>query len=373
MLKKEVFNIEDSNVAGLGSDIDKKCREAAAATEKAWANAGKKPGMQIWRIEKFKVKASKTPPGTFYKDDSYICLNTYQVPDSEKLAWDIHFWLGETTSQDEAGTAAYKTVELDDFLGGEPVQHREVCGHESSMFLSYFADCGGIRLLEGGVESGFNHVKPEEYRPRLLHLKGRKNIRITEVPIEFSSMNSGDVFILDNGFDIYQWQGKKAGKNEKARAGQLCRAIDDERKGKPEVHVITQGDSDEKEFFEKFFPDGAGYEGKISDETGDDEDWEKQSEKRLFQLSNASGKMECKMVAEGRVQKSLLDSNDVFIFDMGNEVFVWVGKGANKEERAASMQSAQNYLKDFKRPSFLPLTKILEGGANETFNSSFDK
>jgi gelsolin len=68
--------------------------------------------------------------GTFYAGDSYIVLHvrgllladkvahvsqTYTVrSDSEELAHDLHFWLGRNTSTDEAGTAAYKTVELDD-------------------------------------------------------------------------------------------------------------------------------------------------------------------------------------------------------------------------------------------------------------------
>lgn len=58
----------------------------------------------------------------------------------------FHF-LGDESSQDERGAAAIFTVQMDDYLQGKAVQHREVQGHESSTFLGYFKS--GIKYKVG--------------------------------------------------------------------------------------------------------------------------------------------------------------------------------------------------------------------------------
>lgn len=81
--------------------------------------------------------------------------------------------------QDEAGTAAIKTVELDASLGGRAVQYREIQGHESDKFLSYFKPC--IIPLEGGVASGFKKPEEEEFETRLYVCKGKRVVRLRQV------------------------------------------------------------------------------------------------------------------------------------------------------------------------------------------------
>lgn len=373
MLKQKEYNVADSNIANLGSDLDKKIRQAAAQTEDAWKGAGKKLGLEIWRIEKFHVKTwPKEQYGQFYSGDSYILLHTYKKkPESDALAWDVHFWLGKFTTQDEAGTAAYKTVELDDLLGGAPVQHREVQGHESELFMGYFKN--QIRIMDGGVDSGFKHVEPEKYQPRLLHLKGRKRVRVTQVDLTVKSMNSGDVFILDMGLKVFQFNGRKSGPQEKMKGAQTSRAIADERKGLPHVFVIEEGDkgSDAGEMWKTL---GGEAPIKTAEEAGSDDDAEAEANKirKLFRLSDATGKMTFAEVSNGTsIKRAHLDSNDVFIFDTGAEVFAWIGKKSSAEEKKKALGFAQDYLTKYNRPIWLPICRVLEGAENAAFENGF--
>lgn len=368
MLKQEKIDIADTNLANFGSQLEKDVKLNAALSDPEWKaihDRTPKVGFDVWRIEKFTVKKwPKEKFGQFHRGDSYILLRTYKVED--KFAYDIHFWLGKETTQDEAGTAAIKTVELDDSLGQVPVQHREVDGHESPQFLSYFKDRGGIRILAGGVESGFNRVKPTEYKPRLLHIKGKRRVRVMEVPMSCSSLNSGDVFVLDAGLKLYQWQGAKCSGQERVKAGSLMQALDDERGGKPVKFHISEDDKDEDDEVKEFWQ-LIGGRGEIAPADDMDDSWEEGHQPELHRVSDASGQLKVTQEGKGIIPKSKLDTNDVFILDVGNEIFVWVGLKASAQERKMAMGTAQKYLQDKNLPNWLPITRILEGGENEVF------
>jgi len=83
-------------------------------------------------------------------------------------------------------------------------------------------------------------------------------------------------------------------------------------------------------------------------------------------------KLTISAVASGKIPRDLLDSNDVFIFDTGFEVFAWVGKGASRAEKKTALQFAQDYLIAYKKPLQTPISRILEGGENEVFEACFD-
>ena len=336
---------------------------------KEFDGAGKKLGLEVWRIEKLvPVAVPKKMHGQFYDGDSYIILKTHQPSGNRgpgaPLVWDIFFWLGENSSKDEQGVAAYKTVELDEALGGSPTQHREVQGHESDQFMQSFKK---VEYLKGGVASGFKHVERDKFEPRLLHVKGARSVRVSTVPLAAASLNSGDVFVLDLGMRLVQWNGKEANRKEKAKALDVCHGIrDDERGGKASIDACDEG-SEPDEFWK-----GLGGKGKVAAAVADATN-EKSSKgvAKLYRVSDASGSMSTTEIASGSLKRELLDTKDVFLLDTITEIFVWVGKGASQAERKKGMAVGEEYCTQAARPKGTRVTKVVEGTETTAFKSNF--
>uniref|UniRef100_A0A3P8TSY3 Villin like n=1 Tax=Amphiprion percula TaxID=161767 RepID=A0A3P8TSY3_AMPPE len=179
----------------------------------AFRNVSRKPGLQIWTINNMQMAPVPAQGfGNFFEGDCYIIKQNRGSGQSI----DIHYWIGKTSSQDEQGSAAIYVTQLDEFLGGSPVQHREVQGCESPRFRSYFKN--GLIYKKGGVASGFHHVDTNVYNVlRLLHVKGRKHVTATEVEVSWNSFNNGDIFLLDVGKAIVQWNGPQSNRREKLK------------------------------------------------------------------------------------------------------------------------------------------------------------
>lgn len=293
---------------------------------------------------------------------------------SKKLSWDVHFWLGLETTQDEAGAAAIMTVQLDDQLGGAPVQYREVQEHESQHFLNYFKP--GIRYMPGGVASGFKQTQTNAGgEKRLFQVKGKKNIRVRQVDLSISSMNKGDCFILDAGNDIYVYVGKTSKRTEKMKATSAANQIrDQDHNGRARVHIVDEfsSENDLEQFFQIL---GSGAPNQVPDESTseDDESFERKDESltTLYTVSDASGNLQVTPIAQKPLKQEMLNTNDCFVLDTGSGIYVWVGKKATADEKKQAMSRAQGFLQTKKYPVWTKVTRIVEGAESAPFKQYF--
>ncbi|XP_052333241.1 scinderin like b [Oncorhynchus keta] len=334
-------------------------------SHKEFVAAGKETGLQVWRIENMDLRpVPKALHGNFFTGDAYILLYTTAAPSHY-----IHMWMGDECSQDESGAAAIFATQLDDFLGGGPVQFREVQNNESITFMGYFKS--GIKYKQGGVASGFQHVVTNDMSvKRLLHIKGRRAIRATEVALSWASFNQGDCFIVDLGKDIYQWCGSECNRFERLKASQVAIDIrDNERNGRAKLHMVEDGAEPQA------LTEALGPKPSIPPGTPDDEKVDTSNRKKgaLYMISDASGSMTSSSVASSSpFKQAMLTAEECYILDNGvdKNVFVWKGPKANTSERKAAMAAAQKFIKE-KGYSDKTQIQVLPAGGETTLFKQF--
>lgn len=312
--------------------------------------------------------------GNFFEGDCYLLLCSKKSGSS--LTYSVHYWIGAEASQDEQGAAAVYAVQLDDFLGSSPIQYREVQHHESNTFCGYFKQ--GIIYKQGGVDSGMKHVVTNSSDvQRLLHVKGQRKVSAKEVEMSWSSFNLGDVFLLDIGKTIIQWNGPGSNTQERLKAMLLAKDIRDrERGGRAEICVID-GDAEDKSptLMEQLsgvigarpasLPEGA------SDQKADQE---QMSQVTLYHVSDADGEMKVAEVASKPLVQDLLNHEDCYIVDQGGVcLFVWKGKKANKAEKQAAMSRAVEFIKQKGYPHSTNVEVVHDGAESALFKQLFQR
>ncbi|KAI4363989.1 hypothetical protein MLD38_020136 [Melastoma candidum] len=338
----------------------------AKVSDPAFQGAGQRPGMEIWRIENFNpVSLPKAEHGKFYMGDCYIVLQTTSSKGGQYLH-DIHFWIGKDCSQDEAGTAAIKTVELDAALGGRAVQYREIQGHESDKFLSYFKPC--IVPLEGGVASGFKKPEEQEFETRLYVCRGKRSVRLKQVPFTRASLNHDDVFILDSENKIFQFNGANSNIQERAKALEVVQFLKDTyHEGVCDVAIVEDGKLDTESDSGEFWVLLGGFAPIGKKVSSDDDIVPEAIPAKLYSIADGEVKP-----MEGDLSKGLLENNKCYLLDQGVEIFVWVGRITQVDERKAAIQTAEEFIKEQNRPKSTRVTRVIQGYETQRFKSNFD-
>uniref|UniRef100_A0A671SM63 Villin-1-like n=1 Tax=Sinocyclocheilus anshuiensis TaxID=1608454 RepID=A0A671SM63_9TELE len=291
----------------------------------------------------------------------HVCL---QVSNSATQSTDIHYWIGNASSQDEQGAAAVYVTQLDGCLGGSPVQYREVQGCESAKFKSYFKN--GLIYKKGGVGSGFTHVEANVYNiQRLLHVKGTKHVTARE---NFSGALCVCVSII-------QWNGPQSNRQEKLKAVLLAQDIRDrERGGRAQISVIEGVQEEGSPELMKIMISVLGQRtGHLKEPISDDKPDQNQiSDVKLYHVSDASGQLLVQEVATSPLTQDLLSSTDCYILDQGgSSVMVWKGKAASDEERHSALSRAVGFIKAKNYPSNTKVEVMSEGGESAMFKHLF--
>lgn len=232
--------------------------------------------------------------------------------------------------------------------------------------------------------------------PRLIWIKGRRKILLRLVPVSPTSLNSGDVFILDNGKGVlYQWNGKDSNRIAKGKAMDLAKNIKDkEYSGTAKVVVLEEGKTDtnvqdpfwkvmhghvpnDEEASKKALPLPDSYADlkiKTAAEGGDDAEAEAslKSSCDLYKLvPGKKDRVEPELVASYPLKKDILEPEECYILDCVGEIYVWCGKSSPIKTRKQSLDVALKLMASRNDFWVAPILRELPGGESVLFREKF--
>ncbi|MFX1295297.1 MAG: hypothetical protein ACFFD2_10650 [Promethearchaeota archaeon] len=193
----------------------------------------------IYLINKGELEKIEKP--VFTSGDSYLI-------DVGNLIW---VWIGKNATVDEKFSAAHLSTVIDVSRRGSPKIFSVEQGNEPGELRVLL---GGLKIVDKSIaDSLLKPVEREVWEPVLYRISSEEvenidDIIYVQVPCQKSSLDSEDVFLLDDRTNnkTYIWIGAMATVKEKIRGGQIARKFDMERAGvQQEIFVDDGAEPDE--------------------------------------------------------------------------------------------------------------------------------
>ena len=189
--------------------------------------------------------------------------------------------------------------------------------------------------------------------------------------------SSGDVYLVDDERTIYVWIGNKCSVDEKTAGAAQARTLDQQRGGAAKIITVDQG-FETKEFLKLVAPMGAmkivekNYAKTLLKDvsTGD---WAGFTEWRniLYRVSSEEFEdINAMKMIQVPFSKNSLESEDCFVADLGNKVFIWQGKACTTKEKVKAGQWARSIDAD---RAGLQQETIFEEGDDAEFFTALDR
>lgn len=194
--------------------------------------------------------------------------------------------------------------------------------------------------------------------PTVFHVQKGRLVKMKD-PGKFGR---GDCYLVDAGMKIYLWIGPNSSVDEKFLTAASAVMKDTSLEGKGDIDRIAGGDEpgEFKALFDDFELTDEDTEGilkKVQMETHEHKLW------RVHREGDDT------FFAEVNLSKDSLKSDDVFLLDAWDDIFVWRGKGASAREKFDGTMLARRY--DAERVGVQEVELIEEGQEPEEFFKSF--
>uniref|UniRef100_A0A1A8J070 Gelsolin n=1 Tax=Nothobranchius kuhntae TaxID=321403 RepID=A0A1A8J070_NOTKU len=235
---------------------------------------------------------------------------------------------------------------------------RVVQGKEPAHLMSLF---GGrpMVIYKGGASR--NDGQSERAETRLFQVRANPagDTKAVEVDPSSSCLNSSDVFLLVSSSASWMWKGKSSSLAEVKGAEYLAGIL--------QVTPTQLEEGEEEDAFWESLGGKSDYcqvpriNNKIDAHPP-----------RLFACSNKTGRFQMEEVP-GELTQDDLAPDDVMILDTWAQVFVWIGKEAQEEEKMEAAASAVRYMEadPAARDPRTPIVTVKQGSEPPTFTGWF--